>query len=175
MVRDFKFTCLTTAPGTLISTGAACVFDTQGFYTGDKLYLCPLAPGNAPGWMLLGILIDIPDVDAGSSFVLQLGDSVAADTFVTTTLAGTLGQSAGRISSFGPVTIFEVEATTEGMCAGIVRGVLPKTYTPSSYATFATHDDLILTAQTGAGTGTTGSTVIIKGTIWYTQGGLNSL
>ncbi len=176
MVRDFKFTVAATTPGTLISTGAACLFDaTAGWVAGDKLYLCPLAPGDAPGFQLLNILIDIPVMDSGTSLVLQLGDSVAADTYVTTTLAGALGQAAspGRISSFSAVTIFEVEATTEGMVAGCVRGSLPVSYNPAAYATPLTQDNLILTAQTGGTTAALG--VTIKGTIWYTQIGIAAL
>ncbi len=177
MIRDFKFTCLTTTPGTVIATGAATTMDTTGFFTGDKLYLCQLAPNNSPGWQLVGIEIDIPALDTGSTIRLTLGDSTSATRFVSATLMGLLGcvNKPGRISSFVATTIYEAEAGAEGMVAGCVRGSLPVSYNPAAYATPTDHDDLILTAATGAGTGVLGASVIIKGQIYYTNCGLAAL
>lgn len=164
MCRDIKFSVAATAPGTIITTGAACVFDAAaGWLAGDKLYLCPLAPGNAPGWQLQNILLDIPDMDAATSLVFQLGDSVAVDTYVTSTLAGTLGQTAGRISSFGATTIYS--AGTSGLSVGVTVGTLPVSYTAA--------DNLILTCATAGTTAALG--VTIKGTVWYTQIGIAAL
>lgn len=112
-------------------------------------------PG-AMGIVLLGYVFDVPDMDTSTNLVFQLGDSTAADTFLTTTLFGTIGQAAGRVNSAGAAT-----AGSNTVLGGCVLGVLPKTYT--------SNDDLILTVQAGPTTATTG---IIKGYITYVQTGV---
>ena len=107
------------------------------------------------GWILYALRIDIPDLDSGTSLVFELGDSSSATRYVTTTLAGAIGQTAGVISSFGP-SIPYAAATA---AAGVVAASLPARY-------FA-QDDLILTVQTAPGTGLTG--VAIQGYILYQQ------
>ena len=112
-------------------------------------------PGSM-GIVLLGYVFDVPDLDSSTNVVLQLGDSTAADTFTTTTLAGTIGQVAGRFNS-GSAAL----AGSNTINAGCVLGVLPKSYTAD--------DDLILTIQAGPTTATTGT---IRGVITYSQFGV---
>jgi len=134
----------------------------------DLIKLCPLGQ-FAPGFMLSALLIDIPDLDSGTSLVFQLGDSTAADRYMTTTLAGPIGQTAGRISSFGPSITYAVALTgppaVPQTAAGVVVQSLP--------ALYDTPDALTLKVQTAPGTGLTG--VAIKGQIWYAQLGQTGL
>ena len=103
--------------------------------TGDKLYLTLLNAGPSAGnpldkkyggggWIIYDIRIDVPDIDSGSNLALQLGDSTAADRYMTTTLAAALGRTAGVISSFGP-SIPYADSTA---AAGVVAASLPARY-----------------------------------------------
>ncbi len=121
----------------------------------DTIKLVQLASGGSPGFNLFGIQIWIPDLDSSSSLVFQLGDSTAADRYVTTTLAAALGQTAGAISSFGP-SIPYAASTAD---AGVVFQSLPARYDDT--------DNLILKVQTAPGTGLT--SVAITGYILYSQ------
>ena len=125
----------------------------SGLNTGDAVYLARI-PGSA-GVILLGFVIDFPALDSGGgkTFVAEIGDSSAADRYVTTTLAGSVGQSAGRLASFFTGS------------AGAVLGSLPAKYAPSSG-----DDNLILTAQTGVNTAVLSA--VIRGVMWYTYYGV---
>lgn len=144
MARYFKFTV------------------TAAFVVNDLVKLTKLAPGNAPGWVLLDIFMEVPDLDTSTGFVLQLGDSTAADRYVTTTLAAALGTTAGRINSRGP----SIPYAASTAAAGTVVGALP--------AYYAAADNLVLKVQTAA-TGTAATTGTISGYITYTQQGITDL
>lgn len=127
----------------------------------DTIKLVQLASGGSPGFNLFGIRIDIPDLDTGGTAIkFQLGDSTAADRYMTTTLAGVLGTvAAGSISSFGPPIAY-VAATSS---AGIVWQSLPSRYDAQ--------DDLILKVQTAPTTSATSG--VITGYILYSQLGIS--
>lgn len=125
------------------------------FIVNDTVKLVQLASGGSPGFNLFGIQIWIPDLDSSTGLVFQLGDSTAADRYVTTTLAGALGQTAGQISSFGPAIPYAAATAS----AGVVFQSLPARYTDT--------DNLILKVQTAPTTGLT--TVAITGFILYSQ------
>ena len=140
--------------------------------TGDKLYLCVLNPGPSAGnpldsrkggggWVLYDLRIDIPDIDSGSALVFQLGDSTAADRYVTVTLAGAIGQTAGVVSSFGPSVPYGASDA-----AGVVAASLP--------ARYVAQDALILTVQTQPA-GMNGLPLVIQGYIQYQQIGQSPL
>lgn len=123
--------------------------------TASTIKLCQI-PG-AMGIVLIGIVADIPQLETSSTnLVLELGDSVSASRFVTTTIMGTIGQAAGRINTESAATTGSGTAN-----AGGVLGIFPLSYTAN--------DDVILTVQTGPTTETTG---IIRGYIMYAQYGV---
>lgn len=141
------------------------------FIVGDKLYLVQLGSGGSPGFCLLAIRLHIPDLDSSTGLVFQLGDSTAADRYMTTTLAAALGQTAGAISSFGP-SIPYASATA---AAGVVAGSLPAVYTPRPNPNSNNRpdgDNLILTVQT-VNTAMPTLPLVISGFILYSQIGAN--
>jgi len=125
----------------------------------DTVKLCRI-PGSM-GIQLIDIDVEVPALDTGSLIVLELGDNESATRFLTTTLAGSIGQTGvpGRIAR-GPAN------TTPGAGTGnLVFASVPRTYTAD--------DDLVLTVQTGPSTGATGE--VIFGWISYIQFGVTPL
>ena len=111
----------------------------------DKIYLAPI-PG-VQGIYLLDWDIIVPEMDTGSQFSFELGDSTAVARFLTT---NTAGQTAGG----------HVYAAASG-----VLGALPCRYKPDGTATKLGDDAFIMTVVATPSTGTT--TGIIKGWVKY--------
>jgi len=124
------------------------------FSATSTIKLCMLPGKNMPGFLLQSIWMDVPDMDSGSNVVLELGDNTTANLFVTTTEMGTIGQVAGRVSSYAAVG----GGGSNTVAAGVALAVLPKSYTADN--------DLLLTFTAGPSTATTG---IIRGFITYSQ------
>jgi len=127
----------------------AFTFTNPILVVNDQIKLARI-PGSFPSLIFLGFDIEVPDLDDSTGIVLRVGDSLAVDHFMTTTLCGTVGQSPGRLCSF------DAPSPAAG---GAVIGSLPTKYTAD--------DDLILTVQAGPTTGTAGG--LIRGYILYTQ------
>lgn len=145
VVRPFTFNVALQANPLLSATSTIKLSQLPG----DKL----------PGFCLLTIWIDFPDLDSASNVVFELGDTDTAALFVTTTEMGTIGQVVGRVSSYSPVA----GGGSATVNAGVALGILPKSYSAAK--------DLILTLTAGPTTATTG---VIRGFITYTQWPLRS-
>lgn len=123
---------------------------TAAFVINDLLKLSKLCPGAAPGWLFIGLLLEMPDMDSSTGFVLDLGDSTSATRFVS---GSTVGVSAGRISS-------------TDQTATVALKSLPISYTAE--------DDLVLKVNTAA-SGTAATSGVIQGYIKFAQLGISSL
>lgn len=120
----------------------------------DLLKLSMLAPGNSPGFVLFGFVIEVPALDSSTGLLIDIGDSTSATRYVASSVVG-------RSSTNGRISSFDALSTT-----GVLSGTLPVTYTAQ--------DDLVLKIHTAAsGTPTTGG--LITGAIYYQQLGLSSL
>jgi hypothetical protein len=131
--------------------------------TGDQVLLCRI-PGSH-GVLLLGIVIDIPQIDSGSGVVIKIGNRTTVDAYFTTTLTSTAGQAASRLSSF------MIASPSGAVTGGSVIGSLPDAYAPStSGSVLLGNDDLVLTTSTGITTPVAGA--VVRGYILYTQWGI---
>lgn len=158
---NYKTEPMCDGPGAGLVLARTFVFTvTAAFVVNDTVKLCPLQGASLPGFTLLGFVVDIPDLDSSTGIVLELGDDDTADRFVTTAAAGTIGQVAGRFSSFAAVG-----TGSNTVAGGGVYGRLPVSYTANK--------SLILTVQTAPTTGATSGT--IKGQILYSQFGIRSV
>lgn len=125
---------------------------TAALLLNDLILLSQLAQGNSPGYILIGFIIEVPDLDTATALLFDVGDSTSATRYVASSVAG---QAPGRISSFG----------TAAGAASVIAGTLPQSYTAQ--------DDLILKVHTAAGTPVTSG--VICGSVFYAQLGISSL
>src|SRR5207244_3805118 len=121
---------------------------------GDTVNLVQLAMGDAPGFVLIGFDIEVPDIDSATGVVLTIGDSTDPARFMDTTQTGTAGRVAARL--------FSMDSNLSG--GGAIVGSLPVKYTAQ--------DDLIMTFSAAPTTGVAG---VFKGFLIYTQLGETSV
>jgi len=124
----------------------------------DKIYLVQLAAGNSPGFNLLSIFVDIPDLDSGSNLVMELGDDDDPNRYMTTTLSGALGRAVD------PCAVINSQAPSIPFAAGVSQAGCIKSSLPAKYDH---QNNLIIRVETAPNTGTI--SVAITGWITYCQ------